>query len=73
MIHIINYEGQRDAAYADPPALHGLRLGLRDAVATRADALRAGAAIEGVRGEGGYTWFNLPPVAHFEAIRVVPA
>ncbi|WP_380879491.1 hypothetical protein ACFB49_22600 [Sphingomonas sp. DBB INV C78] len=70
MVHVINYAGQRQGDYSEPPTLHGLRLGLRDPTLASARALRAGVMITGQPGGDGYMWFDLPPVKHFEAIRI---
>ena len=66
LITVVNYAGQRDTRYVDPPALHGLRLGVRG-TPRGARALVAGQAITGER-RGGLSWFALPPVRAFEAV-----
>lgn len=68
LVHVINYAGQRNTRYEDPPLLHGLRLGLKGA-GDAAKALVAGISMEaGTADAQGYRWFALPPVGHFEAI-----
>jgi hypothetical protein len=73
MVHVINYAGQRNTAYTTPPALHGLRLGVRGSFSSAASALRTDRTIRGVRKSGDdYQWFDLPPVAAFEVLRLLP-
>lgn len=73
MVHIINYAGQRNTAYVTPPALHGLRLGVRGSFGSAASALCAGRTIRGARQSGDdYQWFDLSPVAAFEVLRLLP-
>lgn len=67
LVHVINYAGQRGGRYDTPPALHGLRLGVNGAHAS-ARALVSGITVQGRPGEGGRTWFDLPPVGAFEAL-----
>jgi hypothetical protein len=70
-VHVVNFGGQRNNLYEDAPAVHGLRLGIRNA-ADKAQALVAGqplTAAAGPDGEG-YTWFDLPPVEAFEVLSV---
>lgn len=68
IVHLVNYSGQRQSAYDEPPALHGLRLGVRcDIFSGR--ALVSGLAVEhGPADEQGYVWLEVPPVKYFEAI-----
>lgn len=71
LVHLINYSGQRNNLYEQAPALHGLRLGIRNVEGT-AEALVAGSSIqpEGGSDDDGYVWYVLPPVEAFEAIQV---
>jgi hypothetical protein len=70
LIHVINYGGQRNNLYEDPAEVGSLRLGVRGAEGM-ALALRAGKEISPRAGpDRGYTWYDLPPVATFEAISV---
>lgn len=70
-VHVINYAGQRGNLYEDPPALTGLRLGLRD-VRGEAEALVSGTVLapEGRPDADGYLWFDLPPVGAFEVLSI---
>jgi hypothetical protein len=68
LLHVVNYAGQRNGRYNVPPQLHGLRLGVEGRAAS-ARALVSGKTLRG-RFEGGRTWFDLPPLAAFEAILV---
>ena len=66
--HIVNYAGQRHSAYEEPPAIVGLRLGVKG-VAGPARSLVAGTMIEvGAPDAEGYAWLDVPDVRHFEAI-----
>ncbi len=68
LLHVINYAGQRNGRYNDPPQLHGLRLGVAGPSGP-ARMLVAGATVQGTR-EGDRTWFDLPPLKAFEAILI---
>ncbi len=74
LVHLINYGGQRNNLYEDAPALHGLRLGVRN-VAGEAIALVSGKKVtpEGRADKDGYLWYALPPVEAFEAIQFTTA
>lgn len=73
VVHLVNYAGQRQSAYEEPPALCGLRLGIAGA-GPAARALVAGTAIAGDTPDAdGYTWFDMPPVKYFETIVVAGA
>ena len=69
LLTMVNYAGQRNTHYAPPPALHGLRLGVRGAV-SGARALVGGQALAGLAAPDatGLTWLDLPPVGAFEAV-----
>jgi hypothetical protein len=73
LVHVVNYAGQRNGLYEEPPAIHGLLLGLRQAGA--ATALVAGTTLGAVgpADAEGYRWHALPPVGYFEAISITPA
>jgi hypothetical protein len=74
LVHLVNYGGQRNNLYEDAPAVHGLRLGVRNAGAS-AEALVSGQRLsaEGPADDDGYVWYRLPPVEAFEAIALSPA
>jgi hypothetical protein len=72
LLHVINYTGQRNGRYDTPPELHGLRLGVKGN-GGQAKCLVSGQPLAGRAGEGGRTWFDLPPVGAFEAIVVQSA
>lgn len=67
-VHLVNYAGQRQSAYEEPPAIGHLRLGVQAAQGT-AKALVAGVdvAIGPVDAEG-YAWLELPELKHFEVV-----
>ena len=68
VVHLVNYAGQRSSAYEEPPAIGGLRLGVRG-VAGPGQALVAGRAVEvGAPDAEGYSWIEVPDVGYFEAI-----
>ncbi|MEW9856397.1 beta-galactosidase trimerization domain-containing protein [Novosphingobium sp. M1R2S20] len=72
VVHVVNYAGQRQSAYEEPPALHGLRLGIhRAAGEVRLLVDGSTLTLSGCDGEG-YSWVDLPPVKYFEAV-VLPA
>ncbi|WP_197277243.1 alpha-amylase family protein [Sphingomonas profundi] len=68
LVHVVNYAGQRNGLYDPPPAIHGLKLGIRGG-AREGRALRAGISLRGTDA-GGHTWFDLPPVETFEALLI---
>ncbi len=69
LLHVVNYAGQRGGRYDEPPAIHGLRLGVRGAAPVTATALIAGKTLVArKREQDGLTWFDLPPCGTFEAI-----
>jgi len=75
LVHVINYGGQRNNLYEDAPAVHGLRLGVRN-VSGSAAALVAGTTLppESSKPDAdGYLWYALPPVEAFEAISLTNA
>ncbi|WP_158241500.1 alpha-amylase family protein [Novosphingobium sp. TH158] len=68
MVHLVNYAGQRGSAYEEPPAIAGLRLGVRDVSGT-GKALVSGAEIaSGSVDAEGYCWIDVPPVKYFEVL-----
>ena len=70
LVHVINYGGQRNNLYEDPPAVHGLRLGVQG-VTGSSTALVAGVEIKPERSKpdaDGYLWYALPPLEAFEAV-----
>jgi len=69
LLTVVNYAGQRNGRYDDPPLLHGLRLGVLGTAPAEARALVGGRALAG-RVADGRTWFDLPPVGAFEAVRL---
>lgn len=71
LVHLVNYGGQRNNLYEEAPALHGLRLGVRN-VTGAALALVSGQTVqpEGAADSDGYVWYALPPVEAFEAIQI---
>ncbi|MET1755829.1 alpha-amylase family protein [Novosphingobium sp. RD2P27] len=68
VVHIVNYAGQRQSAYDEPPVLTGLRLGIPGAV-EEARALVSGEALAvGAADADGYAWIDLPGVKFFEVV-----
>lgn len=72
LIHVINYAGQRNGRYNEPPKLHGLELQVAGRVRGDVRALVAGQTLPSKAGAGGRTSIALPPVGAFEAI-LIPA
>lgn len=67
-VHLVNYAGQRQSAYEEPPAITGLRLGVQ-AAAGAATALVEGSDLTfGPADAEGYAWTDLPAVKYFEII-----
>ncbi|WGF87180.1 beta-galactosidase trimerization domain-containing protein [Marinivivus vitaminiproducens] len=70
IVHLVNFSGQRNNLYEEPVAIHGLRLGVRKP-GGQASALVAGTRLdpsEQAADHEGFVWFDLPPLAYFEAI-----
>lgn len=68
LLHIINYSGQRNGRYNEPPLIHGLRLGVEGSV-NMARLLVADTTLQGTP-QADRTWFDLPPLGAFEAIHL---
>jgi hypothetical protein len=73
LVHVVNYAGQRNGLYEEPPMIHGLRLGVKGGGAA-ASLVAPGALRQvGATDAKGYRWYALPPVGYFEAISVARA
>jgi hypothetical protein len=73
VVHIVNYAGQRGSAYEEPPAIGGLRLGVKGGGGGAAKALVAGTTVDiGAPDADGYAWLDVPEVKYFEVV-VLPA
>lgn len=71
VVHLVNYAGQRQSAYEEPPAIGGLRLGVKGAGGP-ARSLVDGSAIEvGSPDAQGYAWLDVPDVKYFQAILIL--
>jgi hypothetical protein len=67
-VHLVNYAGQRQSAYEEPPAISGLRLGVRGA-SDAGRALVAGVPVPvSPPDDSGYVWLDVPPLKYFEVI-----
>ena len=74
LIHLINYAGQRNNLYEDPPRLHGLRIGLTGAAGDSLRCLRDGGTVALSPPDGdGRRWAELPPLGDFEVLVTQPA
>lgn len=72
VVHLVNYAGQRNSAYEEPPAISGLRLGVPGAAGGK--ALVAGQEVTASAPDAdGYAWIEIPPVKHFEVLVLAPA
>ncbi len=68
VVHLVNYAGQRQSAYDEPPTISGLRLGVKGA-AKPGRALVADAPVTaGPPDDDGYVWLDVPPLKYFEVI-----
>lgn len=72
LLHVINYAGQRNGRYNEPPKLHGLTLQVAGRIRGDVRALVAGQTLSTTAANGGQTSIALPPVGAFEAI-LIPA
>lgn len=71
LVHLVNYAGQRNNLYLDPPHLHGLRLGFVGVENQEVHLLRSGTtALIGPADEHGLGWVELPPVGDFEVVHI---
>jgi hypothetical protein len=67
VVHLVNYAGQRNSAYEEPPAISDLRLGVKGV--KQGKALVAGTEVVVSQPDGdGYAWIDVPPVKHFEVL-----
>jgi hypothetical protein len=66
LLHVINYDGQRNGRYDAPPELHGLSVGVKGNYAS-ARSLVTGKTLT-ARSNGEYRWLDLDPVGAFDAI-----
>lgn len=73
VVHLVNYAGQRGSAYEEPPALSGLRLGIRGTAEGCRALVAGGSLVSGETDAEGYSWIELPPVKHFEVLVFAPA
>ncbi|CAN7654195.1 beta-galactosidase trimerization domain-containing protein [Phenylobacterium sp. LjRoot219] len=70
VVHLVNYAGQRQSAYEEPPAISGLRLGVKGAGGP-ARSLVDGSLIEvGSSDAEGYAWLDVPDVKYLQAILI---
>lgn len=68
IVHIVNYAGQRQSAYEEPPAIGGLRLGVKSVSGT-ARSLVDGSSIEiSAPDAEGYAWLDVPDVKYFQTL-----
>jgi hypothetical protein len=67
LLHVINYDGQRNGRYDAPPDLHGLNVGVK-APFRSARSLVTGKPLAAGQGAAGYRWLALEPVGAFDAI-----
>ncbi len=68
LLHVLNYAGANHGRYDPPPAIHGLRLGIRGAPPKGVRALVTGRELPRGKVADGMTWYDLPPVGTFEAV-----
>ena len=67
-VHLVNYAGQRQSVYEEPPAIGHLRLGVKGAQGA-ARALVEGTDLTfGATDGEGFAWVNLPELKYFEVI-----
>ncbi len=68
IVHLVNYAGQRQSAYEEPPVIGGLRLGIEGS-ASEARSLVDGKPIAvGAPGADGYAWLDVPGIKYFQSI-----
>ena len=68
VVHLVNYAGQRGSAYEDPPALGGLRLGVKGLISGGRALVADTALTSGEPDAEGYSWIDVPAVKHFEVL-----
>lgn len=69
LVHVVNFAGQSNGAYMDPPAIHDLRLGLAGPPPRSARSLVSETDLAVAKADaGGISWIALPPVGYFDAI-----
>jgi hypothetical protein len=72
VIFIVNYAGQRQSAYEEPPAISGLRLGILGGQGQARSLVSGSTVAAGPVDPHGYAWLDVPDVKHFEVI-LLPA
>ncbi|HEY8596659.1 MAG TPA: alpha-amylase family protein [Devosiaceae bacterium] len=72
MVHLVNFSGQSDTLYDKPVPVEGIEIGLRDIPPdATARALVAQCQLDAMQDRhDGYTWFRLPRLEAFEAVRI---
>jgi hypothetical protein len=68
IVHLVNYAGQRGSAYEEPPAITGLRLGVRGVAGNGLALVSEEQLAIGAMDADGYCWIDLPSVKYFEVI-----
>ncbi len=69
LVHVVNFAGQNNGAYMDPPAIHDLRLGLAGPPPKSARSLVSETDLGIAKPDAdGICWIALPPVGAFDAI-----
>lgn len=68
VVHLVNYAGQRQSAYEEPPAIGGLKLGVLNGSGHASALVDGGQLNFGASDEQGYAWIDLPPVKYFEIL-----
>jgi hypothetical protein len=68
VVHIVNYAGQRNSAYEEPPAIRGLRLGVKGGSGPAMSLIDRSAIEVGPLDAEGYAWLEVPDVGYFQTI-----
>jgi hypothetical protein len=67
-VHLVNYAGQRQSAYEEPPTITGMKLGVKGVVDS-GTAFVAGVPVDvGPPDADGYAWLEVPPLKYFEVL-----
>jgi hypothetical protein len=68
LVHIVNYAGQRGSAYEEPPAIGGLRLGVKGSCGPAVSLIDGTAIKVGEPDAEGLAWLDVPDVKYFQTI-----
>lgn len=70
LVFVVNYAGQRQSAYEEPPAILGLKLGVKQAGKSARALVDGTEHVFGPADAEGYSWLDLPEVKYFQVLQL---